>query len=701
MGGLRPITYLRGRSHLQFCATGRGKFSAVAGARRRIASGRHGGSKRGGTGMIDRTASRGNDAREGAAVPVLSSSGDRRLDELYSKSLRLLCVVGFDGFVKQTNPAWDALLGYTGEELMALPVRELIHPDDAARMAEVQRQLLNHQCVLGTEVRVRLKDGTYKSIIWNAVPCVDEDIFFVTAHDITQRKVAEDRLRESQERFQLVANATREAIWDWDARTGRVWRNEEFINSFGGSETVEGNPLDWWCERVHPDDQERVMAYRPTIASDGRQQWALEYRLRRRDGSYAHVYDRGFVIINPSGKPVRMVGSVLDVSAMKDAEQKLSESEDRFRLATRAMHDAVWDWDIREGKVWRSEGFREVFGYDARSLGNDVEWWSSRIHPADRERVVAAFALEGDADSKQRSCEYRFRRADGTYAAVFSRGFIICDGEGKPVRMVGSLMDVSARRRAEEVAHMQRAELAHFARLRTMGEIATGVAHDLNQPLTAISNYAEICAHAISTASEPDPKKLLEWLGQIVDSTQRAAEMIRRLRRFARKSEPLRAPVEVNELVEEAIGLLETEAQLHNIRVHWQPIPTTHATLDRVQIQQVLTNLLLNAFEAMADATIDPRQVSITATANAERVEIAVEDQGNGVAAEDMDSVFEAFFTTKAAGLGIGLAISRSIVEDHGGRLSVDRGRSRGAVFRMSLPLQGAFHDSSHRGGRR
>jgi C4-dicarboxylate-specific signal transduction histidine kinase len=237
---------------------------------------------------------------------------------------------------------------------------------------------------------------------------------------------------------------------------------------------------------------------------------------------------------------------------------------------------------------------------------------------------------------------------------------------------------------------MQRAELAHDARVRTLGEIATGVAHELNQPLTAIANYAESCAHAISGQDLDHRDKLLTWLEQITNSTQRAAEMIRRLRRFARKSGPRRSAVDVNELVQEVIDLLEAEARLQNIRIRWQSVAATQARIDRVQVQQVLVNLLRNAFEAMCDNPSDRRQVTIKAKAGAEGIELSVEDLGKGVAAEDVDRVFEAFFTTKPNGLGIGLAISRSIIEDHRGRLWVDSGRRGGAVFHFTLPLEGA-----------
>jgi C4-dicarboxylate-specific signal transduction histidine kinase len=246
-----------------------------------------------------------------------------------------------------------------------------------------------------------------------------------------------------------------------------------------------------------------------------------------------------------------------------------------------------------------------------------------------------------------------------------------------------------------------------------MGEIATGIAHELNQPLTAISNYAESCSRAIaargpegSSSSGADTvstrgadavsrgadadAKLLSWIEKISNNTHRAAEMIRRLRSFTRKSEPTRSTIEASELVSETIELIEAETRLKSFRVRWQPQSNLWVRVDRIQIEQVLVNLLRNAYEAMAGNVGDERRVTIGLTRRADKVEISVEDVGEGIAAENQERVFDAFFTSKPNGVGIGLAISRSIVEDHGGRLWVEPNPERGVTFRFTLPLSGA-----------
>jgi PAS domain S-box-containing protein len=615
---------------------------------------------------------------------------DEERDRLFEQSLGLLCIIGFDGFLKRWNPAWCGVLGYPYEEMMSIRLRDLLHADDQERVFKVREQLTSGRDSLAVETRVRCKDGSYKWILWNAVPCLEQQVLFATGQDITRRKLAEQQLRESQERFQLIATATKDSVWDWDLRENRIWRNESYRSSFGEPNDATESPVEWWRNRIHPDDRERILQSMPPPVIDGGQQWTLEYRLRRNDGTYAHVYDRGFVIFDAEGEPVRMVGSLMDISQLKLTEEKLRESEERFRLAAKATHDAIWDWDLHKDEVWRSEGFQNMFGYSAEDVCGDFNWWVSRIHPDDRDEVLAQIPQPGVSTSPQCAFEYRFRRQDGTYADVFDRGFVMYSPEGKPVRMIGTVMDISERRRAEEMAHMQRAELAHIARVSTMGEIATGLAHELNQPLAAISNYAASCAQAMASRTPGSDEKVLSWIEKIATNTDRAGEMIRRLRSFTRKSEPRRSTVEVNELIDEVIDLLEAETRLQNVRVRWEASTPIHATVDRVQVQQVLVNLLRNSYEAMIGNGPDERQVVIATNLSHNKVEISVEDVGEGIAAENIERVFDAFFTSKPNGVGIGLAISRSIVEDHGGRLWVSSNPDRGVTFRFTLPLSGA-----------
>jgi PAS domain S-box-containing protein len=615
-------------------------------------------------------------------------SRDNR-EKLFEQLLNIVCVGGFDGYLKRVSPTICAAFGYCEQEMTAVPMIELVHPDDRPWAAAMIQQFAEGRASQGVEVRIRAKDGTYKWILWDAVACVEERLFFATGQDITARKRAEEELRESNQRFERIASATNEAVWDWDLRTDRIWRNEAFHKTFGvPNDEVQGT-IEWWRQRVHPDDLRRVLDSIPAPIVAGKQQWTMEYRLRRLDGTYARVYDRGFVIFDREGQPARMVGAVIEISKLEHAEERLRESEERFRLAAKATRDAIWDWDMRRGRVWRSEGFESLFGYSTDSVSSDLGWWIERIHPDDRKRVCGQVSSVSALRSEQYECEYRFRRADGSYADVYERGFVMYGEDDKPVRMVGSLMDMSARRKAQEMAHMQQAELAHIARVSTMGEIATGLAHELNQPLAAIANYAASCTQALAGDASAAREKLPAWIEKIAANTHRAGEIIRRLRGFTRKSESRRTEVDVNDLVRDVIDLMEAETRRRNMRVRWQPDKSAQVCVDPVQIQQVLVNLLNNAYEAAADKPPERRLVTVAVKPAADTIEVSVADLGVGIPAKHRERVFEAFFTTKASGVGVGLAISRSIVEDHGGRLWLSPNSRQGVTFHFTLPISG------------
>ena len=305
------------------------------------------------------------------------------------ESLSVVWIAGFDGFLKRWSPRLGAILGYSRDELMVMPLQSLIHPDDLAAADTVGR-LCRGEGVDGVEIRLRARDGEYKWILWNAVPCLSEGVYLAMGHDLTARKDVERQLRESEDRFQLIASATDEALWDWDLKSKRFWHNEAYREAYGSPNDKAEDPGEWWCARVHPDDQPRVVNVKPSPVANGGRHWAAEYRRLRADGTYAQVYQRALAMFDERGEVVRVVGSIIDITALKRTEQRLRESEERFRLAAKATRDAIWDWDLRTDAVWRSEGFQTLFGYAAEDVVSDVQWWADRIHPDDRERHFTA-----------------------------------------------------------------------------------------------------------------------------------------------------------------------------------------------------------------------------------------------------------------------------------------------------------------------
>jgi len=271
----------------------------------------------------------------------------------------------------------------------------------------------------------------------------------------------------------------------------------------------------------------------------------------------------------------------------------------------------------------------------------------------------------------------------------------VFDETGKVVQVIEACRDITARVRAEEQARQRQAELAHVARLGTMGEMAAGLAHELNQPLSAIVNYVQACLERIQSGAG-DPSELLSDMEQAAAQAERAGEIVERIRKFVRKPEARRTAMDPNTLVREAADLVKTELRHHEVQLILDltdPLPKVEA--DSIQIEQVIVNLIRNSMEAMSETRGDGRRLVIqTSSAGHDAVECAISDTGPGLSADVGERAFDPFFTTKPDGMGMGLSICRTIIEAHGGRLWATPNPERGATFRFTLPIEGGDHRS-------
>jgi PAS domain S-box-containing protein len=368
---------------------------------------------------------------------------------------RKLCDATIEGIVihdgrkiLDANQALAAMLGYDVSEIVGRDGLEFVAPD--------YRSLVEQSMLAGYEAPyevlcVRRDGSTFPAEVRGKVISYDGRLARVTAvRDITKRRRAEEALRESEERFRLIAQATSDAIYDYDLVTGSVWWSEGMRTLFGYARNDVGPGITWWYEHIHSEDRDGV-ASRTYAATLNREQfWVEEYRFRRSDGSYAYVADRGYFIYDGVGKPLRTIGGLTDITERKRAEEALRESEERFRLIAQATSDAIWDWDLVTGRVWRGDGMLTLFGHTPSETEPRITWWYDRIHPRDKGRIVAGLHAAIQDGREFWHDEYRFRRADASYACIEDCGYVIHDRDGKPVRMIGGMTDVSERKRAEE-----------------------------------------------------------------------------------------------------------------------------------------------------------------------------------------------------------------------------------------------------------
>ncbi len=366
-------------------------------------------------------------------------------------------VIHVDRKIVFANPAAARLLGASHpEELIGRNILDFAHPDYRAavqhRMANAdggQTMPLMEQKIVRLDGQAIDIEATATPVTYKGKPAIQSII-----RDITERKAQENR-------FRLLSEATHDVIWDADLTTHSLWWNDNYKKQFGYPEAEADAHLSWYS-RMHPDDAARVARTMERAENDGHRQWRDEYRFRRADGEYADVLDRAYLIRDSTGKAIRAIGSMVDVTALKKTRAELALAEDRFRLVAKATNDFVYDWSMADDAMWWNEQFRDQFGYRDEDLQPGSTAWTDRIHPEDRSRVWDRMYEAFRERHTQTSFEYRFRKPDGTYAYILERGYIIYNAGGVPVRMVGSMADLSPLRRAQEELEEKAATLQQF-----------------------------------------------------------------------------------------------------------------------------------------------------------------------------------------------------------------------------------------------
>jgi len=368
------------------------------------------------------------------------------------------------------------------------------------------------------------------------------------------------------------------------------------------------------------------------------------------------------------------------------AEAALLRSEASLSEAQQISHTGSWRWKVGTGEVsWSAEHFR-IFAFDPATTQPCYATFMERIHAEDRSSLGQAL----DRAVRERSRfqhEYRIALPTGSVKHLQSVGLPDITESGD-LEFVGTVMDITERRRADEALRSAQAELARVARLTTMGELTASIAHEVNQPLSGVVSNAEACLRWLDREI-PDLEAVRRSVEWVVDDGNRAGEVIRRVRALAKKTDIEKVPLDVNDVIREVMALVRRELINHRVSLRMDlALALPMILADRVQLQQVIINLVMNGIEAMQSVTDRPRELVIRSGQDeTQQVLVSVTDCGVGISAENADRLFNAFFTTKASGMGMGLSICRSIVEAHGGRLWATANIPHGATFQFTLPV--------------
>ena len=410
----------------------------------------------------------------------------------------------------------------------------------------------------------------------------------------------------------------------------------------------------------------------------------LEFTSTQPDG--LHYYEARVVPF--AGDKVLSI--VRDITGRKHVETALSESEGRYALATAAGRVGVWDWTVETGEIYVDPSLKALLGYEDREIRNHLDEWGRLVHPDDRALVMERAQACIDGTSNEYEVEHRMLHRDGSICWFLARGWAV-RRHGVAVRIIGTDTDITERKRAEQALHDAQMELTRLSRLTALGEFAASIAHEVSQPLTAIMMNATTCLRWLDGAS-PDLTEVRGALWEVLEASQRAEEVIRRNRELFRHHTVEKAPVDVNDVIQDVATLAKTHLLGSHVTLATAlgtSLPTIVA--DRLELQQVLLNLIVNAIDAMESVPPNFRRIEIaSALAHVDGVQVSVRDRGIGLQGVDVSRMFAPSYTTKANGTGVGLSISRSIVEAHGGRLWAEPNEDRGATFFFTVPIQPA-----------
>jgi PAS domain S-box-containing protein len=577
---------------------------------------------------------------------------------------------------------WRRLFGFAESE----PVNfgrwlQLVHPEDRERMKQTVQDILEHGGgERESEYRITRPDGSTRWISGYGGVELDEGgkpaFTRGVSRDITKRKMAEEELRESEARFRTVADAAPVLIWMSGPDKLCTFFNKGWLDFTG--RTMEQELGNGWAEGVHREDFDRCLDIYGN-SFDARQPFTMEYRLRRNDGEYRWVLDTGTPHFADDGAFLGYIGSCIDITERKRAEEK-------FRIVLDAAPNAMIMVDSAGVISFANAPAATVFGYSLSELiGRPIE---TLIPERFRDRHAGyrkGFHSEPSSRAMGAGRDLFGRRKDGSEFPVEVGLNPIYTAEG--LFVLASVIDITARKQAELEHQLQNMELARVGRVAVMGELAASLAHEVNNPIGAIVANAS-AGQRLVAAGKIGTEELKELLADIVADGRRAGEVIQGIRNMVRKGEARRSLIPIEDTIGQLLRIVHADAIRREGRVTAKVDPDAGQIWgDPVQLLQVFLNLALNALEAMSAVRPDARRLFIRAARDGNGdILVSVRDSGPGFPSGMAEELFEPFFSTKSDGTGMGLAISRSIIEAHGGTLSGENCDGGGACFTVRLP---------------
>ncbi len=586
-----------------------------------------------------------------------------------------------DGSAEYLNRRWLEYTGLSLDQARDWGWIAAIHPEDIDHLLVSWRAMLASGAADEAEARMRRADGTYRWYLFRAVPLRDQSGRVVkwcgTNTDIEHRRQTEIALRAAIDSIPAI-------VWTSRPDGSNDFHNQRLLSYTKLSPEELGG--DGWMKMFHPDD---LAAYgeKWRIAVTTGTSFESEGRLRRFDGEYRWFLARAEPLRDKRGNVVKWYGTNIDIDDRKQAEQALRENDQRLRDYAETASDWIWESGPDHRFTHVTDRLTVIDMEPAPTIGR--RRWDLAACIEDEPEKWCRHKAMLDAHQPFRGFTYTIARKDGSVRYVSVSGKPVFDDRGRFMGYRGVGTDVTAAVRAdqaEKALQQARAELSHVTRVTTLGGLAASIAHEVNQPLSAIVANGEAALRWLA-GETPDRHEAQCAVEQIIADGHRASAVIRRTRELSRRTKPEKLRLDINDMINDAMLLVQREAVSNRISLRLELESGLAAVCgDRVQLQQVIINLVVNGIEAMATATGTQRDLLVRSHRhNGDQVLVAVQDRGAGIDPENADKVFNAFFTTKPTGMGMGLSICRSIIEAHGGQLWASRNIGPGTTFQFTL----------------
>jgi PAS domain S-box-containing protein len=560
-------------------------------------------------------------------------------------------------------------------------VMERVHPEDRNLVLELIERASTSGGAIDCEYRLLFPDDRVKYVRVLARPLgtASDDLEFAGAvTDITERKTAEEKIRRNEKELRTLIDAIPAYVG-----TNQPDGSVDFISpswlDYTGFSREQGMG---WGSAIHPEDVDRVLVnWRAAVAAGTPVEHEL--RCRRADGTYHWFLYRGLPLRDDGGNVVKWYGTLMNIDVLKETESALQTREHELLGIIETIPSMLWSTSPTGETTHLSQRVLEYCGAPLEELVN--RGWERFLHRDDREETAKAFA-RAISSGESYSAIHRVRRADGEYRWHHSMGEPLRDPDGKIIQWYGLAIDIDERKRAEDHLRDTRIKLSTASKIATVAELSASIAHELNQPLMALLGNAQAAKRWLA-ANPPDLTETNASIERILRDIRSADETMQRIRALFKSERYEKREESVLDIIRESLRFIHEDPNRRGVRIDLSIEGTLPPIcVDRIQIQQVFINLISNAIEA-TDESANTAKILLRAFVTQEH-EVIVQVIDNGTGLEESEKIFDAFMTTKEKGMGIGLAVSRSIVEAHGGRIWAENNPDRGgATFNVALPV--------------